>query len=81
MSRWHILRSGLPSNAFSLTGVIHTLSSLDVLNEIERIAYYPFHHWDALVCTSTAGRDVVQSVINHVRNHIIRKFGSSSSPI
>ena len=24
LSRWHILRSGLPANSFSLTGVIHT---------------------------------------------------------
>ena len=74
LSRWQILRSGRPSNSFSITGLIHTLSSSDVISQIERLCISPLHPWDALVCTSNAGKNVVLSVIDNVHEHFQRRF-------
>lgn len=63
LSRWAPLRSGSPANAFSLVGVIHTVCSEGALNGIASIPHAALHPWDAVVCTSTAGRDVVSKAI------------------
>lgn len=80
LSRWQILRSGYPSHHFSLTGVIHTLCSSEVFAELERICYFPLHSWDALVCTSHAGRNVVESVFNHFYYNLSRRIGVDVQP-
>ena len=74
LSRWQILRQGLPPNSFSFTGIIHTLSSLNVIQEIERIFFSPLHSWDALICTSSAGRDVVLNIFDNCRSSFESKF-------
>ena len=74
LTRWQLLRSGRPSNSFSITGVIHTLSSSDVFSEIERLCISSLHPWDALVCTSNAGKNVVESVFHNVHEHLQKRF-------
>ena len=74
ITRWQLLRSGRPSNSFSITGLIHTLSSSSVISEIERMWISPLHPWDALVCTSNAGKNVVQSVFHNVHEHLQKRF-------
>ena len=59
LMNWSILRSSSPGNSFSLTGIIHTLCSHGILNTLEQLLEAPLHPWDALVCTSNAGRSVV----------------------
>ena len=77
LSRWQLLRSSCPANAFSLTGIIHTLSSSDVISELERLFLSPLHPWDALVCTSTAGRDVVRAVFQSFQYYLESHFSCS----
>lgn len=77
LSRWQLLRSSCPANAFSLTGVIHTLSSSDVISELERLFLSPLCSWDALVCTSTAGRDVVTAVFKSFQQYLESHFSCS----
>lgn len=75
LARWALLRSGRPANAFSLTGVIHTLCSSSVFDSLERLLTAPLQPWDALVCTSSAGREVVQASLDHHRHALERRFG------
>lgn len=57
---WCQLRPRQQAQLFSITGVIHTLSSKRALTSLEDLLLAPLHPWDALVCTSTAGRSVVE---------------------
>lgn len=75
LARWEVLRSGLPANAFSLTGVIHTLSSDSVFTAMADLATAPLHPWDALVCTSSAGRSVVEVAMEYRYQAMERRFG------
>ncbi len=60
--------------AWSVSGVIHTLASAQVLDAIGRLATAPVADWDAIICTSRAGRDVVVAVLDQseswLRHHI-----------
>lgn len=75
LARWQLLRSGRPANAFSITGVIHTLCSNSVFDSLDRLLTAPLEPWDALVCTSSAGRQVVQAAIEHHKAALERRFG------
>ena len=63
ISRLTRLRSGLAPHVFSLCGIIHTLCSDGALRGLQDIAIAPLYPWDALVCTSTAGKSVVQAAL------------------
>ncbi len=49
---WH--RARLGSHAFSICGVTHTLSSMQVYDALGAMVLAPLEPWDALVCTSQA---------------------------
>jgi len=80
LARWELLRSGQPANAFSLTGVIHTLCSASVFQAMADLVTAPLQPWDALVCTSTAGRSVVQAVMDHQHQALERRYGQPLPP-
>jgi glycosyltransferase involved in cell wall biosynthesis len=77
LAKWECLRSGLKSNSFSFTGVIHTLSSQSVFDSLAALSSSPLHRWDALVCTSSAGRKVVETAIAHQHEALERRFGTN----
>ena len=77
LARWEVLRSGQPANSFSITGVIHTVCSSNVIEGLERLLLAPLEPWDALVCTSSAGRDVVKAAMDHQHEALQRRFGMS----
>jgi hypothetical protein len=77
LARWELLRSGQPANLFSLTGVIHTLCSESVFQAMAELVTAPLQPWDALVCTSNAGREVVQAAMDHRHQALERRFGQS----
>jgi alpha-maltose-1-phosphate synthase len=53
-------------NAFSLMGVTHTLSSAGSMDQIADLILPPFKPWDALICTSRCGRDLVTALHNEM---------------
>ncbi|MES2498820.1 MAG: glycosyltransferase family 4 protein [Pseudomonadota bacterium] len=53
------LRQG--ARSYSLCGITHTISSSGVLEELGRLVTEPVMEWDALICTSTVAREVVQA--------------------
>ena len=77
LGKWTQLRSGLPQQAFSLTGIIHTLCSAGVCDALEDLLTAPLQPWDALICTSTAGRMVVENAIGARHEALQRRFGQT----
>ena len=73
-SRW---RSQCNAERFSLIGQIHTLSTNAALRAIESLAYEQVMPWDALICTSKAGKEVVEKILANREELIISRFGGS----
>lgn len=78
ITSWAALRAGGPSSDCSLVGVIHTLCSEAVLRSLSALVTADLHPWDALVCTSTAGRAVVEEAIAATVESLRRRFGAPS---
>ncbi|MEB3234851.1 MAG: glycosyltransferase family 4 protein [Cyanobacteriota bacterium] len=77
LGHWCQLRDCQSGHAWSLSGVIHTLCSKVVTSALEQLLTAPLHPWDALVCTSSAGRQVVQTALDGHHEALQRRFGTS----
>ena len=75
IGRWTPLRQGLSPTAFSLTGVIHTVCSEGALAGLANLPLAPLYPWDAVICTSRAGRDVVAKALEHRLELMARRLG------
>ena len=64
IGRWAQWRQPLGSAAFSLIGQIHTLSTPAALGHLQDLVTEPVQPWDALICTSRAGRNAVEQVLD-----------------
>ena len=64
IERWTALRANYKSNKFSITGIIHTLCSNEVINGFKEYIFGGLEPWDALICTSSSGKEVVERTIN-----------------
>ena len=58
--------------AMSLIGQIHTLCTVGAMTLLERIVSDNVFSWDALICSSSAGRDVVQRILEQQEERIAR---------
>ena len=63
IGRWSHWRNAEAPAAFSLIGQIHTLSTSSALGHLEALVSEPVHPWDAVICSSRAGREVVEAVM------------------
>ena len=63
IGRWAQWRQPAGSAAFSLIGQIHTLSTPAALGHLQDLVTEPVQPWDALICSSRAGRDAVEQVL------------------
>lgn len=75
LSQWCWLRDGVAPHAFSLTGVIHTLCSTGVLMGLQDLVLAPLYPWDAVVCTSKAGRQAVAAALEHRLEAMAARLG------
>ena len=64
IGRWALWRQPVGASAFSLIGQIHTLSTPAALAHLQDLVSEPVQPWDALICSSTAGRSVVETVLD-----------------
>ena len=53
----------------------HTVASNNVIDSLGRYLVAPTQPWDALICTSTAVRNVVERVIQHHADYLERRGG------
>ncbi|MBL8773504.1 MAG: glycosyltransferase family 4 protein [Phenylobacterium sp.] len=73
-------RRALGGQAYSLTGVTHTIAETYILDEIAGLLSAPIEPWDALVCTSDAGRKAVESLLEGVALYLQERFGATRMP-
>ena len=66
---------------YSLVGVTHTVASDRAIRSIGASLTSPTQPWDALVCTSTSVRRVVERLIGHYGDFLERRGGRPASPI
>jgi glycosyltransferase involved in cell wall biosynthesis len=61
---------------YSLTGLVHTLCSQDVLAALADLLTAPVQPWDALICTSNAARTVVNRVLAQHADYLASRVGA-----
>ncbi|WP_411869937.1 glycosyltransferase family 4 protein [Vulcanococcus limneticus] len=71
-------RAANPGADLSITGIIHTLCTTAVVAMVRRCVAAPVAPWDALVCTSRAGRSVVESILAQHTEYLARRFSQAS---
>ena len=70
-------RTYATARAYSLCGVTHTLSSHAAMTTISGILAAPLYSWDAIVCTSTAARDVFKTILDQEADHLRARIGAT----
>lgn len=73
-------RNRISPGAYSIFGVTHTISSDRALDGIAALASYPFMPWDALICTSHAAKQVVDTIIAETQEELRHQTGASRLP-
>src|SRR5690349_9349853 len=73
-------RRAFGAASYSITGVTHTLLENVILDELAAYLTAPLQPWDALVCTSHAGRRAVESLLDGVAGYLQDRFGATRLP-
>ena len=76
IGRWAQWRQPVGPAAFSLIGQIHTLSTPAALGHLQDLVTEPVQPWDALICSSRAGRDAVEQVLQCREEQIQSRTGA-----
>lgn len=81
IGRWAQWRRPVGAAGFSLIGQIHTLSTAAALGHLRDLILEPVEAWDALICSSSAGREVVESVLDDQQIQLIERCDGSAESI
>ncbi len=68
------------ATSYSLTGVTHTIAETYIMGEIAGLLIAPIEPWDALVCTSPAVQNAVETQLAAVADHLHQRFGVTRIP-
>jgi starch synthase len=68
-------RRHIGSNSFSLCGLTHTISSMEVMDTFGDLAIAPFEEWDALICTSVSVKKTVEHVLANYSEYLEQRNG------
>jgi alpha-maltose-1-phosphate synthase len=71
---WQRAASG--DGAWSLCGITHTLSSHWAMDAVIGLLAAPVQPWDALICTSRAGRRVVENLLGAQAEYLRDRFAA-----
>ena len=66
------------ARAYSICGVTHTLSSHSAMSTITGLLTAPVYPWDALICTSTAARDIVRLLFEAEMDKLRSRVGATN---
>ena len=61
----------------SLLGLMHTLSSTSIQKQFSSFSSAPIRDWDALICTSRAGKKVVEGFFERQENYLRWRHGAT----
>lgn len=70
------LRRSHDQRAYSLCGLTHTIASAGAMDAIGDLLLAPVQPWDALICTSRAGRDAVERQLQAVAAYLAERLGA-----
>lgn len=70
------LRAG--SAAYYLTGVTHTLASANAMQSIASMLEAPVMPWDALICTSSVAKKVVENILHAQAEYLSWRLGAKN---
>lgn len=83
-SAW-IRRSMAADLGYSLCGLTHTLTPLEVMRWMGDYVTAPMHPWDALICTSQAAKRMVETLFEtwgaHLRERVAEMGGGAVGPL
>lgn len=71
------LRRRFDQRALSLIGVVHTMSSAEVMEAVGNLMAAPIQPWDALICPSEAIQDVVKSLLEASAAFLAERTGGA----
>jgi starch synthase len=63
--------------SWSLCGVNHTLSSARAMDGLTGLLAAAVQPWDAIICTSTASRSVIETLFARQEEHLSRRLGAT----
>lgn len=66
---------------YSLCGLTHTTASHALQTMLADMLLAPVEPWDALICTSAAVRDSVQTGLDAVWDHLAARLGAARRPV
>lgn len=73
-------RRAFGATGYSITGVTHTIVENYILDEMAGLLIAPTEPWDALICTSEAGRRAVENHLSGVAAYLQDRFGATRLP-
>ncbi|WP_206749773.1 glycosyltransferase family 4 protein [Synechococcus sp. UW179A] len=73
-------RSKNLDQAYSLVGLIHTIAPPAVRSKIGSAVIAPTHPWDALVCTSPAVQQAMETMLDASVEHLSARLGAVRCP-
>ena len=76
LDEWAWKRLPWGDAAFSLVGLVHTLCSRPVQWGLGQFSAAPVRPWDALICTSTAARRVVEGFLERQESWLEQRLGA-----
>ena len=75
---WRRAESG--SNAWTISGITHTTSTMGIMQGIYDLRMGPVMEWDALICTSATVRASVATQMDLIDDHIRARFRADPPP-
>ena len=73
-------RQPFGSRAYALCGVTHTTATANVMRILPDLLVAPVEGHDALICTSSAVRDAVETQLSLMRDYLTAEFGPRKRP-
>lgn len=71
---WH--RAAFGHGGWSLCGITHTICSHGAMDALEDLLTAPVQPWDAVICTSTAGKDNVTRLLQAKADYLVQRLGA-----
>ena len=77
LASWAWKRMPVGDGMCSLLGIVHTLCTSNVQRDLTELSTAPVRPWDALICTSTAGRSVVEGFLDRQEDYLRWRHGAT----
>ena len=77
LDEWAWKRMPWGDSKFSLVGLVHTLCSRSVQWGLGQFSTAPIRPWDALICTSSASRKVVEGFLERQETWLSERIGAT----